>query len=1289
MASPITQAGGVTGQSQFAPLHTNRFVTGLWTNRNQLGGSASIPLMYEQFYSASRFDSLIGGLNLELSTKMTLGRRPGFSVYNSQSFPAINRFYSFREFSTATETIRVMADSVASVYDATGPDRKLNIWDKSPGAGDTTFQSVGNNLFFGNGVDQKKWAQKEPQWAANTNFNVGQFIVDSNNNLQVAEGGIVVGIASVAVAGNVLTLTLDPNDPNLPTNLMSLVGLQLTLSGVVNATFLNGQTITIATVPQGVPAYKSNILTAAFAHADYGPVVDSGAANSGSGISGGAAPSWSTSIGAYTYDGGVQWICKGSSVQNWGIAPPTVAPTVAQAALPTTYPAWSPRTYYSTCYLIYDDANFIHLATTFGITGSSQPDFVDVAGSTTADGSVVWTCQGSGAYASSTAYASGSFVLATNAAGVLCFYKALTDGATAAAPPVFPTPLNAQVRDGGVTWEMVGIAAKWSSVTSSSIIGTFGTIPVQGGGFVAIGTGQGLASGTAIALPTGYAATRMLGWASIGAGFSGSDLVVSGVYNSNVIGGIANSFFTAQFGGAAAFPTSTNWAAMTWTDGAAVTITASAGFQYASFTTENGDQICICVGTLANGQTVPTAPAGFSAANQINLCGMSSTDSAANIMQGIQTCTLDASLKLTTLYTDNDGNTWTGSANVMVVYFSPGGGITVEAVTSGIALVIPTINGQSISLIQATISDGASFGLPSGFENATVFATTAMSGWTSAGGNHGHGYSCTVAGLTGSYIYRDNSGNSWTGDGNVLAVAVVPNTTTVVGSQKVVDGNSNVQQIVVSGVSSATAPTWQTLQGATTLDYQASWINTGITTAARTQPSQWAYAYKTTATNHTSTASSLSAPIIMAANNYAFLQAPGSPDTQADIVVIYRYAQGGATLLYMDEIPAPPQGQMWNYTDQLPDSALNDLLPAAIASSNNPPPIGFKPLAYHLGRIWGAVGNVLSWSNPTNQTGDPNQSFSPSNFFTFPAKVIYAWPCTLGLIVFTVSDIYIVYGSGTSASPLFPDMYIPGVGLLNYDAFTFNKTTPYLMNSTGSVLALDPSSGIIEPGFPIADQILAQCNPATARLAWHEGGTFDTALFVGDAASSWYRMSSLSAPEQGLVWSPKGTLGIGYKALASVEVSPGQKRLLAGPSYNGPILQRDLTVTNDNGALYPMWSMIGSIVLAQPGQVAELAFMTLESAKVGTNPTIAVMLGEINGPDHPELFDQLYRTRQDPPLLPPAETLYNDRFDIMQNQKTVWCRHLQIRFDWTAEDIPNELLTYTIFGALHNETEAR
>src|SRR6516165_2088294 len=135
MPSALEAAGAIKNPSRFAPIHINRMFTGYWTMRNPLREAAIQHIM--EIYGGARFDSIIDGLNAELTNKLTLGKRPGASIYNSQTFPAINAFYEFRIFSTVTEIIKVMADTASTIYDATGPNTKSAIFTKGAGAGQT------------------------------------------------------------------------------------------------------------------------------------------------------------------------------------------------------------------------------------------------------------------------------------------------------------------------------------------------------------------------------------------------------------------------------------------------------------------------------------------------------------------------------------------------------------------------------------------------------------------------------------------------------------------------------------------------------------------------------------------------------------------------------------------------------------------------------------------------------------------------------------------------------------------------------------------------------------------------------------------------------------------------------------------------------------------------------------------------------------------------------------------------------------------------------------------------
>ena len=159
----------------------------------------------------------------------------------------------------------------------------------------------------------------------------------------------------------------------------------------------------------------------------------------------------------------------------------------------------------------------------------------------------------------------------------------------------------------------------------------------------------------------------------------------------------------------------------------------------------------------------------------------------------------------------------------------------------------------------------------------------------------------------------------------------------------------------------------------------------------------------------------------------------------------------------------------------------------------------------------------------------------------------------------------------------------------------------------------------------------------------------------------------------------------GCGAIQSVEVEPGIKALLIGPTASGPILQRDYSTYADNGTPYPMNLKIGSLLLCQPGTEAEIEFVTLDSLLLGTRPTVGVLLGELSGYSNSPGFTMLQSTARDLPLLPAPKTLYSDRYHMAQSQNQQSCRHMQLLIEWAAEDVANELLTHTVYGSLRPE----
>lgn len=509
-----------------------------------------------------------------------------------------------------------------------------------------------------------------------------------------------------------------------------------------------------------------------------------------------------------------------------------------------------------------------------------------------------------------------------------------------------------------------------------------------------------------------------------------------------------------------------------------------------------------------------------------------------------------------------------------------------------------------------------------------------------------------------------------------------------------VDANGNLQAIFQMGKSSSsTTVAWGTEVGSLTTDNTAVWVMKGNYAQRATGALRYGYAYVKEVNGNPVDGSNMSPPsdpITVILGNEVVVQGVGTADAQVTTIYIYRLAQDGATYLYRAEVPNPGAGVTWTFTDtDITASALNPLIQAQVRGEGTPLPAGATCLGYHLGRIFAAVGNVVYVSSG----GDAiiggfsgNQGFNTT--FTAQSKITRFWTCSLGMVVFTVRDAYIILGSATDNDPLYMVVFIEQIPLLNYDAFTVNKTTPFMLMGNKMLIALDPSAGITEIGFPIADRLRDEFDPKTAYVTYHSESSDETALYVGNANGQWYRMNQNNSPEQGSAWSTKALVA-NCGALQSVEVTPGVFRLLWGAvTGSQPIMKRDITRFTDNGTPYAVNTRMGSIVLALPGQLAELAFITLESLRVGTRAGLALLLGEIfETPNSP--FEPLDRTRQDPPNLPPSETLFSDRYHFQQNQKTAWCRHFQMEVSWPAEDAASELLTFTIFGQTWQEMRSQ
>src|SRR4029077_285063 len=550
--------------------------------------------------------------------------------------------------------------------------------------------------------------------------------------------------------------------------------------------------------------------------------------------------------------------------------------------------------------------------------------------------------------------------------------------------------------------------------------------------------------------------------------------------------------------------------------------------------------------------------------------------------------------------------------------------------------------------------------------------------------------------------------------------------------------NGDVQIAIQSGLSSSSNPFWGPI-GSTTQDNQVIWYTDA---AQSTESLSWtsgyayAYSYKSrsltdfysvqsfvpTGPNQTtfqlpippglttplpppsgsetegiSTASPIF--VITGPNNGAvnFVQVTGSLDPQVDTIVIWRSADGGGAgnMFELTEIPnpAPVNGApgVAIFKDFLPDVAttidgvqypgLNPLIPAPIDDVNDPPPSNFIPMVYNFQRIWGAAGQELLWSGgPDTLAGNPNEAYNPSDNFPYLANITRIMKNSQGLVLFLTDSVEFL-GGGPATQSFYTVTLAPGIGMNNFNAADLYAGEIFFISSDSQMKSINPSLQLSNVGFAIGDQI-ANMNSSEAAVAIQQAG-IDNAIYLADGSTGWWRCNPHQIPggSQGPehIWSPFANITNGCKMVQSVEVSPGIKKLLVGATTGGqPILERNLSVFTDNGAMYDAFFTMGSIVLAHPGQIAILKFIEGDFS-FGFTPTVSYLLNEISGS-----FTAMSQPVFDPPSIYGFNlepTSYQPlRFWFSQTGSLARARHLQIRIDYGQTDTGDELYDLTIYG---------
>jgi hypothetical protein len=1166
----------------------------------------------EKFYGPAG-DALIAGLNSEVTTRLTLGRRPGNPTYDTNSWTAPDQFYSFRLFSANSEQIDVMVDQATALYSLYSGTKTL-VFTKATGAGQAYMQSVGNTLYFGDGQDNKKWLQTLEMWSANAVWNTPStplfttFIIDTNGNIQQLTGG---------------------------------------------TTFISGATPpTWSTV---VPAAGNNYQ------------------------------------GGLTTDNGVIWTNRGNPIENWGIANDgtAVVPVVG-----TSRVAWKANTYYSLAGAVIDTNGNLQMVTVAGTSSAGPVTWAMSVGNITTDGTVTWIMIQTAAslvWAASTAYVPQSTLVlssvAAAAGGHTVYTGAITGGASNfyAGSTFIISGFNNAVNNGT-------FLCSASTATTLTLVNTAGVVETLTGS--AFTPGQyliGNAAGTNCLFNLATPSQPYL-----------TGNVSAYLYSGPTSGPVGCFILTNPTTTGSALANNTSLTSLSFTG---TPLGSGAALAWA---TVNG------AGTTT-GTTNPFP--SYTANYQLIILG-----SLYFPVAGQYTLTCQ----------HHDGMIW-----------GMGGGVTLISGTNDNPI------GQTVTANQAyTVFGGTNRGLGGGGQwNDTFTINVPAAGsypyeidysyWYHSGQDmiwnaqgfaiaNGNAISGTVQPIWPSWTtafapaypsVQESAGRyTWNNIGPTADFAwqalrgfTLPDTT-------IIDVNGYQEGPYRTGYSGSIEPTFSTALNALTADNpNLTWINQGIASAppagtVSTYNGGWSYsvALVNTLDDTVSNASPLSAATgnFIGAGGVSIPAGAGLPalaniDPQADFVAIYRTTDGGGTAFLIPgantEYTIPLSTYLTSgYTDNTPDTGLNNLIQAAEEGENTPPALGAINLTYHLNRIFYSIGNIVYWtSGPDTPDGNGINGTSPLNYDSFPSLVKRIVPTASGALVFTVSDVYLIQGSGTASSPIQSGIpLMKGVGLLSYNALDVNGSIIGFFTTDNQFCIIDPSSGVDYAGFPIGDQfrlnnggVGTSWNAANVYVAWHVSGE-DQGWYVCDGATGWYRLMPTPSPEQGYTWSPFAQIVGGAGAVQSIEVSPGLHKLLIGPTSTGPILNRSLTNWQDNGTSYTAWAVVGSAVLAQPGQVAVVSFITTESVKTGTPLSLSVIFDDAL-PYYTGPWPTLKASENDPPTLKPSSSFFAQRFyisDLPGIESEAVCRHMQIRVNWAGENAANELQTMTVFGAFFQES---
>lgn len=211
---------------------------------------------------------------------------------------------------------------------------------------------------------------------------------------------------------------------------------------------------------------------------------------------------------------------------------------------------------------------------------------------------------------------------------------------------------------------------------------------------------------------------------------------------------------------------------------------------------------------------------------------------------------------------------------------------------------------------------------------------------------------------------------------------------------------------------------------------------------------RYCYVYRNSSTGHISTASSRSASTGVQVSKNIGVGYTASGDGQVDKIDIYRNNDGGSIFYFL----ATVNNGTSTYTDSTADSGLNNDLVAPL-TGNDPPPSGVSLVVFHQGRMWVAVNNkVYFGSGPDVTNGVAEESFYSPNVFSFPGKVTAIVSVSVGLLVFTSANAYVI--AGDSLATFQHGLWQKNFGVASKNSIAQDGDILFIFTSRGQLFEL-------------------------------------------------------------------------------------------------------------------------------------------------------------------------------------------------------------------------------------------